>query len=230
MKLFESQSTATLNIPQKLTGELLELAARELARRDNDLADIFERIGTPPLWARPAGFATLVHIILEQQVSLASAKAAFRRLEAVLGEDPAPESFLKLSETELKSIGFSRQKIIYCRDLAKALLEGRIHLDQLPYLSDEAAKAELMKLKGIGPWSAEIYLLEVLLRPDSWPRDDLALLAAMRNVKRLPEIPSPQTGEEIAEFWRPGRAVAARMLWSQYLTERGLFKREGAIL
>jgi DNA-3-methyladenine glycosylase II len=182
------------------------------------------------LWARPAGFATLLHIILEQQVSLASAKAAFHRLKAVLGENPTPERFLTLSGNELKAIGFSRQKIAYSRNLAQALLEGKINLDQLPALPDEAAKAELMKLKGIGPWSAEIYLLEVLLRPDSWPRDDLALLTALRDVKHLPAIPSPQRGEEIAALWRPWRAVAARMLWSQYLTKRGLFKRDGAIL
>jgi DNA-3-methyladenine glycosylase II len=182
------------------------------------------------MWARPAGFATLVHIILEQQVSLASAKAAFRRLEAALGENLTPAGFLTLNDAELKSIGFSRQKTTYARHLAQALLENKVNLNQLSELSDEEAKAELMKLKGIGPWSAEIYLLEVLLRPDSWPRDDLALLPAMRSVKRLPATPYPQQGEEIAALWRPWRAVAARMLWSQYLTERGLFKREGAIL
>jgi DNA-3-methyladenine glycosylase II len=219
-----------VTIPLKLTQELLETAAYELAQRDNDLADIFRRIGAPPLWARPAGFATLLHIILEQQVSLASAKAAFRRLETALGETPTPEKFLTLSEGELKAIGFSRQKTAYARYLAQALLEGRVNLDQLSNLSDEAAKAELMKLKGIGPWSAEIYLLEVLLRPDSWPRDDLALLTALRTVKHLPAIPSPQQGEQIAALWQPWRAVAARMLWSQYLTERGQFKRDGAIL
>lgn len=219
-----------MTLPQKLTQELLETAAYQLAQRDNDLADIFCRIGAPPLWARPAGFTTLLHIILEQQVSLASAKAVFRRLEAVLGENPTPQSFLTLSDNQLKAIGFSRQKIAYSRHLAQALLEGKINLDQLSALSDEAAKAELMRLKGIGPWSAEIYLLEVLLRPDSWPRDDLALLTALRDVKHLPVIPSPKQGEEIAAFWRPWRAVAARMLWSQYLMERGLFKRNGAIL
>ncbi len=131
----------TMHVPQKLTRELLEFAAHELAQRDHDLAGIFEHIGAPPMWARPAGFATLVHIILEQQVSLASAKAAFRRLEATLGENLTPAGFLTLNDAELKSIGFSRQKTTYARHLAQALLDGKVNLDQLSELSDEAAKS-----------------------------------------------------------------------------------------
>jgi DNA-3-methyladenine glycosylase II len=168
------------------------------------------------MWARPPGFATLVHIILEQQVSLASARAAFDRLgEALATIAPAP--FLSLSEQALRSVGFSRQKAGYCRLLAESILAGRLDLAELPACDDERVQARLTAEKGIGPWTAQIYLLMVLLRPDVWPRGDIALATAYGE---LTDSPRPRDADlaVIAQRWQPWRAVAARMLWHAYLS------------
>ena len=188
-----------------------------LAQRDADLARIIQRLGPPPLWPRQPGFPTLVHIILEQQVSLASARAAFDRLCA--SADPlTPQRFLELTSAELKQIGFSRQKTAYCRGLAGAILAGSLDLESLNKLEDAPARQSLQHIKGIGPWTADIYLLMALRRPDIWPAGDLALIAAVQRAKRLPvRPPDSVTMETIANGWRPWRAVAARVLWHDYL-------------
>ena len=144
--------------------------------------------GPPPLWGRKQGFPTLVQIILEQQVSLASAKAAFTKLESSLGE-VSPEGLLTLDGDELKRIGFSRQKTRYSRGLAQAIVDGDLDLSGLRRLSDKEARETLMSLKGIGRWSADIYLLMALRRPDVWPTGDLALAKAAQQVKKLPDLP-----------------------------------------
>ncbi len=187
-----------------------------LAERDPDLARIVARCGPPPLWPRATGFATLIHIILEQQVSLAAARAAFERLGAV--GPVTPEHFLRLDDGALKRIGFSRQKTGYGRVLARAVVSGDLDLEELERLDDETARASLLRLKGIGPWTADIYLLMALRRPDVWPVGDLALAAAVRRVKRLRQHPSPERLRAIGERWRPWRAVAARLLWHFYLS------------
>ncbi len=199
-----------------LTPDTLAQAAAFLASIDPDLGRIYARLGPPPLWERPPGFPTLVWIILEQQVSLASASAAFHKLERALGA-VTPEGFVRLSEAELKQIGFSGQKSSYCRLLAQGLLSRQLDVDRLDQLDDLAVRAELVKLKGIGPWTADIYLLMALLRPDIWPAADLALVKAVQEVKSLPARPGPEEMERIAAPWRPWRAVAARMLWQHYL-------------
>jgi DNA-3-methyladenine glycosylase II len=192
---------------------------RILARRDPDLAQIARRYGPPPLWPRDPGFATLVHLILEQQVSLESARAAFDRLQlAVPRLDP--ESFLELDDATLKRVGFSRQKTHYARELATAILQRALDLDQLAHLDDAQVHAQLTRLKGIGSWTSNVYLLMVLRRPDAFPAGDIALLAAAQRVKRLRKRPSPERLEALAEAWRPWRAVAARLLWHLYLSER----------
>jgi DNA-3-methyladenine glycosylase II len=157
-----------------------------------------------------------VHIILEQQVSLASAKAAFVKLEKASGVI-APETFLRFDDAQLKTIGFSRQKAAYCRGLARAILNGELDLDTLSTLDDESVRAALLRIKGIGPWTADIYLLMVLLRPDIWPGGDLALAVAYQKLRALPTRPSVAELAAIAETWRPWRAVAARLLWHFYL-------------
>ncbi len=200
-----------------LTEARLIDAARLLAGRDADLAGVYEQFGPPPLWARAPGFPTLVYIILEQQVSLASARAAFQRLAAVLSP-LTPQAFLKLDDAELKTIGFSRQKTSYARLLAQAMLDGEIDVDGLEALEDDAVRALLIKIKGIGRWSADIYLMEALLRPDVWPSGDLALAVAVQRVKRLPAVPGPADLQIIGEAYRPWRAVAARMFWHYYLS------------
>ncbi len=201
---------------------LLE-ALRHIAARDADLADVLARLGPPPLWAREPGFPTLIHIILEQQVSLASARAAFDRLRAVAAP-LTPESFMSLDDETLRAAGFSRQKTLYSRHLAAALLEGRLDLDHLARLDDESVRSRLVALKGIGPWSADIYLLMALRRPDIWPVGDLGLVSAVAEIRRLERRPTREEMEAIGEAWRPYRAVAARLLWHHYLSKPVLSK------
>ena len=202
-----------------LTDESLLHAVALLADRDADLARIVASHGPPPLWARAPGFPTLILLILEQQVSLASARAAFNRLADRLGT-VTPAAFLTLDDDELRAVGFSRQKTGYGRHLARAIVDGRFDPDGLPALDDDGVRATLVKLKGIGPWTAEIYLLMVLGRPDAWPVHDLALAVAAQAIKGLPARPTPDELAALAEPWRPWRAVAARLLWHQYLAPR----------
>lgn len=193
--------------------------ARLLAERDPDLDRIYQEFGPPPLWAREQGFSTLIHIILEQQVSLASAKAAHTRL--IAATNPlTPERFLQLDDVALKRVGFSRQKTRYGRELAIALVEGRLDLEQLYLASDENVHLTLSQIKGIGRWTTDIYLLMALLRPDIWPRGDLALAVAVQQVKGLPHRPTDNDLVRMSEPWRPYRAVAARMFWHYYLSVR----------
>ena len=175
--------------------------------------------GPPPLWAREPGFATLVLLVLEQQVSLASARAAFDRLIETAGS-VTPEAVLPLDDATLRAIGFSRQKAGYTRDLAQAVLSRSLDLDALDRLPDDVVRAVLTGLRGIGPWTADVYLTMALLRPDAFPHGDLALLASAQRVKRLDARPSPLELEQLAEAWRPHRATAARILWHAYLSER----------
>jgi DNA-3-methyladenine glycosylase II len=202
--------------PSPLTGETLSLGLQHLAARDADLSAILVRLGAPPMWDREPGFPTLVHIILEQQVSLASARAASDRLRAA-ATPLTPAAFLTFDDARLKSIGFSRQKTAYARGLAQAVLEGNLDLAELAVLPDGEVRRVLLKLKGIGPWSADIYLLMALRRPDVWPAGDLALAVAAQRVKHLPACPSPAELEALGDAWRPWRAVAARLLWHYYL-------------
>ena len=206
-----------------LTQKGLEAASLKLATVDPHLRIVFERYGVPPLWDRDPGFSTLLQIILEQQVSLASAKACFDKLTGLLGE-VTPESVLTLTDSELKAVGFSRQKAAYARHLAEAVMEERIDLDSLRSLPDPEAKAELIKLKGVGEWTGDIYLLMALRRPDVMPKGDIALHAAWSN---LSGEPKPLSDEFIliAERWRPHRSTAARLLWHFYLSERRKLER-----
>jgi DNA-3-methyladenine glycosylase II len=156
---------------------------------------------------------------LEQQVSLASAKACFDKLTQKLVK-VTPENLLKLDDAELKLIGFSRQKSAYSRNLAEAVLSNQIDLEKLEMLENEEVKAELKKLKGIGDWSADVYLLMSLLRIDIMPKGDLALHVAWKNLNNLPNRPTSDEFLIIAEKWKPYRAVAARLLWHFYLSEK----------
>ena len=204
----------------RLTHDALVRAVDELAARDADLAGIVARYGPPPLWDRAPGFPTLIHIVLEQQVSLASAQAAFGRLRAAA--DPlTPSRFLELSDAELLAIGFSRQKARYGRALAVALESGALDLQALETLDDEAVHAALQSVPGIGPWTSTVYLLMVLLRPDLWPVGDIALAASVGEVKGLGRRPDPIEMADLGEAWRPWRSVAARLFWHDYLARRG---------
>jgi len=202
-----------------LTDATLALAVRELAERDPALGDVVARFGLPPMWAREPGFPTLINVMLEQQVSLASAKAAFDRLAAA--RDPlTPANFLELDDQELFEIGFSRQKTRYGRELARSILSGALDLDALRDLDDDGVDAALTSIVGFGPWTATIYRLMVLLRPDAWPVGDIALAQAIAEVRGLPHRPAASEMLALAEGWRPWRAVAARILWHHYLSVR----------
>lgn len=203
-----------------LTEEVLARSVRELVRRDSDLAGVVEKYGTPPLWVREPGFPTLVYIILEQQVSLASARALFKKLQEAV-KPLTPGRFLKLSDAELRAMGFSRQKTLYSRLLAEAIQKRKLALDKLHELEDHDAREKLIALKGIGNWTADVYLMSALRRPDIWPVGDLALAIAVQEVKRLRQRPSPEKLEKMSAPWKPWRAVAARMFWHAYLSKRG---------
>jgi len=203
---------------QQLNPQKLIAACTSLAKIDPLLGSIYKKYGAPPLWERPAGFATLLHIILEQQVSLASAKACFDKLAVRLGKIE-PELLLELDDADLKAVGFSRQKAAYARHLSEALLEKRIDLDALHHLPDDGVKSELIKLKGVGHWTADIYLLMAMLRPDVMPKGDLALHVAYQKLATADIRPTADEFIEIAEKWRPHRSTAARLLWHFYLSE-----------
>jgi DNA-3-methyladenine glycosylase II len=209
------------NTPQTTLDETaFAQGVRFLADRDEHLAAVVKTYGHPPLWVREPGFPTLVYIILEQQVSLASARAAFERLKAAVNP-LTPARFLKLTDAELLRIGFSRQKTLYSRLLAESLARRYFNLRDLHELHDDSARNMLIAFKGIGRWTADIYLMSALRRPDIWPTGDLALATAVQEVKRLRQRPSPEKLEVLSVPWRPWRAVAARLFWHAYLSKRG---------
>ena len=189
-----------------------------MAKKDSALGQLLARFGPPPIWDRTPGFATLIQIVLEQQVSLASAKAVFQRLQQAVPQLTADE-FLKLNDQHLRQIGFSRQKTHYGRNLARAVLSRQIDLVQLSGLSDDEVRVKLQKITGIGRWTADIYLLMALRRPDIWPQGDLALVTALQNVKKLKNKPTAGEFAQLGEDWKPWRAVAARILWHYYLSD-----------
>jgi DNA-3-methyladenine glycosylase II len=201
-------------------------AVAELCAADPELEAIVERHGVPEFWAREPGFSTLVLLILEQQVSLASARAAYDRLVLRLGR-LTPRGVLDSTDEELRADGFSRQKNRYARALAAAVEDGALDLDAVTRLDDMEVRHALVALPGIGPWTAEVYLLSALRRPDTWPTGDIALQEGARRAKRLELRPSPEELDAIGEAWRPHRATAARLLWHLYLSENG--RRESPV-
>jgi DNA-3-methyladenine glycosylase II len=213
-----SPATAATNV--MLDEQFFVRAVRQLSEKDVDLAAVIKNYGVPPLWTREPGFPTLVYIILEQQVSLASARALYQRLQDVV-KPFTPGRFLQLTEAEMRHLGFSRQKAHYTRLLAEAIHRKQFALHKLHELEDALAREQLMNLKGIGTWTADIYLLSALRRPDIWPVGDLALATAVQEVKRLRKRPSPERLEKMSAPWRPFRAVAARLFWHAYLCKRG---------
>jgi DNA-3-methyladenine glycosylase II len=201
---------------ESLTEAALAASARTLARREARFRHVLLRYGLPPLWAREPGFDTLLYIILEQQVSLASARAAYNRLCEV-ASPLTPERFLALSDAQLRGIGFSRQKTRYGRALARLIADGALDLQTLSDMPDNEVRTTLIRVPGIGSWTVDVYLLMALLRPDAFPEGDLALLVAAQRLFELPARPAANALKEMAEAWRPHRATAARLLWQFYL-------------
>jgi DNA-3-methyladenine glycosylase II len=204
---------------ESFTGESLRPLCDKLAKKDARLKNIIAQYGYPPFWSRPATFASLILIILEQQVSLASAKAAFGKLQAAIGT-VTPQKLLRLSDAELKACYFSRQKTVYARCLATAILNKQVVLKQLASAPNDAVRSALTQVKGIGNWTVDVYLMMVLQRCDLFPGGDIALINSAKEVLQLP----PQTGRDailaIAEKWAPYRTIAAFLLWHAYLCKR----------
>ncbi|MHA1107643.1 MAG: DNA-3-methyladenine glycosylase family protein [Alphaproteobacteria bacterium] len=203
---------------QPLTDTSFAAAVEKLCADDAQLATVVEAHGAPEMRRRPVGFATLMLLILEQQVSLASARATFERLSDAVGGDLTPSSFLALGGDRLKAAGLSRQKARYGRVLAQTLADGGLELDALDLLDDRAARAALMQITGIGAWTADVYLMTALGRADIWPAGDLALAVAAQKVLGLEARPNMDRLTRLGEKWRPWRAVAARILWHYYLS------------
>ena len=203
-----------LYAPQGLAEGIAALGAEPLFRRILTIA------GPPRFRRRRNGFGTLLHIILEQQVSIHAAAAMYHRL-VTLCRPLTPEGFLCLDDATLRSCGFSRQKMGYARDLAAAVAAGSFDFTRLRTADDDSAAAALLAIRGIGQWSADIYLLFALGRPDIWPAADLGLQLAIGEQLDLGSRPGEPEVRRLGEAWRPWRSVAACVFWQSYLHARG---------
>ena len=193
----------------------------KLARKDRHLFAIIKQYGYPPVWTRKGNFQTLIHIILEQQVSLASARAALNKLRTKIGII-TPKKLLTLSDEELKACYFSRQKTVYARCLANAIVSKQIILKTFSGLDDGGIRRQLKKIKGIGDWTVDVYLLFALQRTDIFPLGDLAMVNALKEVKQLPKETKQEDLLKLAESWRPYRSIATMLFWHHYIQKRGI--------
>lgn len=203
-------------VVRRLTAAELRAGCEALAAADSRLGALLARNGVPPLRLRPDGFATLVHLILQQQVSRASAQAVFDRLVDLTDGSPTGAAVTATHRDELRAIGFSHQKIEYVTDIARQIEDGSFDLAGLRNLDDASAISALEAQRGIGPWTASVYVLTALGRPDVWAPGDRALLVSLGRMLGSADVPSNERGIQIAEAWRPWRAVAARILWHDY--------------
>ena len=193
---------------------------QHLTAMDNSLAAISATYGYPPMWTRPNTFSTLVLTILEQQVSLAAAFAAFKKLSELLPQI-TPEGVLNLNDETLRACYFSRQKISYVRGLAFTIMEGKLDLHALEQEEDEAIRERLTRLKGIGDWTVDIYLLHALQRADVFPTGDLALVNAIRMIKEDKSL-DKHAILAMAEPWRPYRSIATMLFWHYYIQKKNI--------
>lgn len=203
------------------TSDNFQLLCDHLSKKDKHLAGIVKDHGYPPMWTRPGTFQTLILTILEQQVSLASADAAFKKLKAKIGF-VTPARLLKLSDEELRACYFSRQKIIYARELAKAIISRQLSLKKLSVASNDDIRVELKKIKGIGDWTVDVYLMHALQRTDLFPLGDIALVNSLKEIKGLKPGITREEMLKIAEPWRPYRTIASMLLWHAYIQKRGI--------
>ncbi len=221
-----SPDSAKAGLPAPLTADQLRLGAEQLAALDPDFDALLQRFGPPPLWPREPGFATLVQIILEQQVALKAARTLFERLDRHLG-GVRPAAVLEVGEAGLRDQGLTRQKARYCHELARRVDSGALNLEQLARQPDADGRQALLAVPGLGPWSVDVYYLMALRRPDVWPQGDLALAVALQDIKGLASPPTRAEQHRFASAWSPWRAVAARLLWVHYLAARGDYPEPG---
>jgi len=211
----ESLETGTANFDENNFHEICD----HLAKKDPDLQLIINTHDYPPCWQRPASFETFIHIILEQQVSLASAMAALNKLKEKIG-DILPNRLIALSDEELRACYFSRQKTIYAKDLARAFIVNDLNPEELSTLDNDTIRPILTKIRGIGNWTVDVYLMIVLHRCDIFPLGDIALLSSLKETKKLPKEISKEAIALIASGWKPYQTVAAFILWHSYLCKR----------
>lgn len=207
-------------VVDRLDEETFHEACDLLVSEDPHLARLVDRWGVPEFWNRNPGFETLVLLILEQQVSLESGAAMYRRLARLIGH-VTPANVLAAGEHRLRSIGVTRQKTGYLLDLARRITDGVLDLETLERKPEEAARRQLLSIRGIGPWTADAYLLSASRRPDMWPVGDRALQVGSAEALGLASVPDEAELEIVGEPWRPIRAAAARLIWHSYLSERG---------
>jgi DNA-3-methyladenine glycosylase II len=206
---------------QTFNKENFEQICRQLAAQDTDFQRIIDTHGIPPMWTREPTYATLVHIILEQQVSIVAAKACFEKLKFKVGK-VVPEYVLLLTDEDMKACGFSRQKTNYARILGQEILNGTLVLENLQDLDNEQVRAEIKRIKGLGDWSADIFLMFALQRSDMFPIGDLALVNGLKTLKNLPKDTPKEALLELAEAWRPYRSVATFLVWHDYIVRKGI--------
>lgn len=206
---------------QVFNDDNFKLLCDRLAKKDKNLRSIIKKHGYPPMWTRPATFQSLILFILEQQVSLASAYAAFKKLKERIGF-VTPSKILALTDTELRACYFSRQKIMYARELATTIKNKKLVLKNLTYKQEDEVRHELKKIKGIGDWTVDVYLMHALQRTDLFPLGDIALVNSLKEIKKLPVHITKEEMLKIAEPWRPHRTIAAMILWHAYIKKRGI--------
>jgi DNA-3-methyladenine glycosylase II len=193
----------------------------KLCSIDADLNNIIKTYGYPPMWTRPATFQTLILIIFEQQVSLASAYAAFKKLQEKVGY-VTPDKILKLTDEEMRACYFTRQKMGYARGLATAVKKRKVVLSSFTHKPDEEIRQELKQLKGIGDWSVDVFLMHALQRSDLFPLGDIALINSLRENKKLSKDFPKEKMLAIAEPWKPYRTIATMILWHDYIKKRNM--------
>ncbi|MBS1667173.1 MAG: DNA-3-methyladenine glycosylase 2 family protein [Bacteroidetes bacterium] len=216
-----SKKAKKVSEPISFNKETFHTLCDSLAKKDKHLKEIINRHGYPPTWKRKPNFETLIHIILEQQVSLASAKAALNKLKEKLGAI-TPKNLLALTDAEMKACYFSRQKIVYARALALSIENGELSIESLKKLADEEIRLELKKIKGIGDWTVDVFLLMVLQRTDIFPTGDLAMMNSLKKHKQLAPTTSKEAILVISEKWKPYRSIASMIFWHAYIIERNI--------
>ena len=215
------RSLVTKNSIQTFDSSNFQKICNKLCRIDKELKSIIRQYGYPPMWTRPATFQTLILTILEQQVSLASAYAAFKKLKERIGY-VTPPKILSLTDEELRACYFSRQKIVYARELAKAIQSKQLRLKLFSQANEDEIRIELKKIKGIGDWTVDVYLMHALQRSDLFPLGDIALVNSLKEVKNLNGQTTKDDMIAIAESWRPYRTIASMILWHSYIQKRGI--------